>query len=105
MNTTPHNIFALWGLDLSEAVVDLSEAAVDLSDVPDAADGDFSEVAFYNMVCFVGCGIGCSTICWMCGTVCLLYVIMISLSVTLSFTIVAWPKHLAHLPSFLHLHP
>ena len=31
MNTTPHNIFALWGLDLSEAVVVLSEAAVDLS--------------------------------------------------------------------------
>ena len=83
----------------------IQEAAVDLSDVPDAADGDFSEVAFYNMVCFVGCGIGCSTICWMCGTVCLLYVIMISFSVTLSFTIVAWPKHLAHLPSFLHLHP
>ena len=32
MNTTPHNIFALWGFDLSEAAVDLSEAAVDLSE-------------------------------------------------------------------------
>ena len=31
VNNTPHNIFALWGFDLIEAVVDLIEAAVDLS--------------------------------------------------------------------------
>lgn len=33
----------------------VQQAAVDLSDVPDSADGDFSEVAFYNMVCSYCC--------------------------------------------------
>jgi len=75
----------------------VQQAAVDLSDVPDSADGDFSEVAFYNMVCSYCClvySLGYMSI-----------VRFDSHNPCFLIISIARSNHLAHLPSIVHLHP